>query len=284
MAFDYGKVKALESQVTPARYDYAQEKVDGSHFRFGVLNGRLWVMSKTSNLLLEPHRSNAQFKKAIDSVLRIHEEGPIRDGLTFFCEAVVRNKQNKLTYTNPPELGFVVFDVCDRGVFADPYTASQMTMRYVPGAMYLPAIPPDSSPERESVLGGMREGIVLKMVKRTLNNNANSIAKRVTSGFKEGTFSAKDDIWNAGKEFATPARFDKAIQYLRDSGQLTGTKKDIGKLMSRLNRDLEEEHRREIERLLWPKIWKLVARNASQGAVEYFMAHTREEDGGSDGV
>ena len=85
----------------------------------------------------------------------------------------------------------------------------------------------------------------------------------------------RDIIEEIGERLATPARFEKAVQHLRDSNMLVGEPKDIGVLMRELNRDFEE-HVDEIKNLLYANFRKDIIRVANRGFAEFYKAKLRD--------
>ena len=61
--------------------------------------------------------------------------------------------------------------------------------------------------------------------------------------FKSGKSNAQEFF----EQFNTEARFNKAIQKLKESGEYQGEPKEIGKLMKILNEDLEEECKEDVK-------------------------------------
>ena len=91
---------------------------------------------------------------------------------------------------------------------------------------------------------------------------------REMNGGKRGK-SRRDIIEEIGERLATLARFEKAVQHLRDSNMLVGEPKDIGVLMRELNRDFEE-HVDEIKNLLYANYRKDILRVANRGFAEFY--------------
>lgn len=114
--------------------------------------------------------------------------------------------------------------------------------------------------DRVSSLGGPKiEGIVLKNYSERAMIGSLVLplmaGKYVSEAFKE----VHKKEWKTGKDrkeillsqYHTEARWEKAIQHLRDSSVLTNSPKDIGPLIQEIHRDIEEECRQEIMEQLW---------------------------------
>ncbi|KKK70167.1 hypothetical protein LCGC14_2926750, partial [marine sediment metagenome] len=79
-----------------------------------------------------------------------------------------------------------------------------------------------------------------------------------------------------GDKLSTPARFEKAVQHLRDSNVLVGEPKDIGVLMRELNKDFEE-HVDEIKGLLYANFRKDILRVANRGFAEWYKKKLQDD-------
>ncbi len=52
-------------------------------------------------------------------------------------------------------------------------------------------------------------------------------------------------------QYKSEARWNKAVQHLRDNGELTGTPKDIGPLIKEVRQDIIAEEKENIKETLW---------------------------------
>jgi hypothetical protein len=134
---------------------------------------------------------------------------------------------------------------------------------------------------QKSALGGVEiEGVVVKNHRQFGADDKPLMAKVVRDGFKElnsGEWRAANptptDIREAlGRLVSTPARWQKAVQRLRDAGKLTESVKDIGPAIKELQSDIDAECKDLIiERLL---AWALptIRRRASGGFPDWYKA------------
>jgi hypothetical protein len=77
--------------------------------------------------------------------------------------------------------------------------------------------------------------------------------------------------WELFKQsFRTEARWRKAIQYLRDNGQLDNSPRDIGPLIKQINEDIKEEEEGAIKDGLYRIFGKDVLRVATAGFAEWY--------------
>lgn len=132
--------------------------------------------------------------------------------------------------------------------------------------------------DTESVLGGVLiEGFVLKAVNRDLfyYDGKPLMAKVVSDKFKEMHIS----VWKGKKAdvvegiiegLKTEARWQKAVGALRDSGELTGSVKDIGGLFKQVQCDIEEEEAETIKDLLYKHYRKKILRGSTYGLAEWY--------------
>ena len=67
------------------------------------------------------------------------------------------------------------------------------------------------------------------------------------------------------ERYKTPARWEKAIQHLRDDGTLTNSPRDIGLLIKEVRKDIQEECQSEIKEILFRWAWKQVCSKFTGG-------------------
>ena len=134
---------------------------------------------------------------------------------------------------------------------------------------------------RDSVLGGQSiEGVVLKPMGYDVfgKDGKALMAKYVSEKFKERHGSewkkanpGKQDVVRAIiDQLKTEARWEKAIQHLRDAGELQGAPQDIGPLLKELNRDMLEEEQEFIETMLSKWAMPQIRRGLAAGFAEWY--------------
>ena len=79
------------------------------------------------------------------------------------------------------------------------------------------------------------------------------------------------------EELRTKARWDKAIQHMRDEEKLTNSPKDIGLLMKELASDLELEEGEQIKKRLLDFFLKEIRKGVIKGFPEYYKKRLLEE-------
>lgn len=266
------------------------EKIDGSQFIFGKVEGELMMRSKGT--MIHDYHSRAEtdlFYPAIQYVISIEDKLP--DNMVFYGETLCRPKHNTLKYETTPKNHFMLFGVSTPAKsFVQDYEtltkyAEDIGCDVVP-LLYRGVI---NSPEqiqdfmgKESVLGGTNaEGVVVKNYQQPFLLGGQPIpvmaGKYVTEAFKEvhrknwngeNTGAGKWQLFKEG--YNTPARFDKAIQYLSEAGELENAPRDIGKLIARIKQDVEEEEKEIIKDFLWKQFGGEVLRIAARGFPEYY--------------
>jgi hypothetical protein len=263
------------------------EKVDGSQFGFGIINGQLFMRSKGAVLYAE--NPEKMFKEAIDYVSSVaHLLVP---GVMHYAEYLKKPKHNTLAYHRIPKNHLALFGVMDMSeVFVSDYNnltsmAERLDIDVVPLVFRGSIKSADfvlGLMERESYLGGVNiEGVVVKnyVNKFLLGGQPMPLmaGKFVSEAFKE----VHRDGWkkdNTGKGkwetfqdgYRTAARWEKAVQHLRESGTLTGTPQDIGPLLKEVQRDIAEEEMEIIKNFLWKEFGQQVLRSAVRGLPEWY--------------
>lgn len=238
-----------------------QEKLDGSQISFGVLGGELRVKSRSAPInVLAPDK---MFSKAVEHLKTVQHLMP--EGFVFRGEYLNRPKHNVLAYDRTPKGNIMLFDVqavtngnVEFLSVGEVYAwASKLGLEGCPLIHSGPLDGPEALRpmlDRVSVLGGAKiEGVVVKNYALAKTVEDTFAAKFVSEEFKEvhagkavgaergpkeAEESVEDRIIRAHK---TPARWQKAVQHLREQGVLTDSPKDIGLLVKEVQKDTLEE-------------------------------------------
>ncbi|MDO8519871.1 MAG: RNA ligase family protein [Deltaproteobacteria bacterium] len=265
------------------------EKIDGSQFSFGVtLEGELTVRSKGKELFFD--NPEKLFALAIGWVQSNRELilKTCQPGTFVYGEFLRVPKHNVLSYARVPKDNIMVFGVREKMNLISDYEKIAQTAQVL-GLEAVPLIGRAvvSSFEdlkkyftRESILGGtILEGIVVKNYRQycTLSDfNWISMGKFVREEFKEtlaeewGKISGLNWFDELKKTLKTEARWQKAVQHLRDEGNLTETAQDIGKLMAEIERDFSEEEKVRIKEILWKHQAPEILRYLKRGFPEWY--------------
>lgn len=106
--------------------------------------------------------------------------------------------------------------------------------------------------ELQSYLGGPVEGVVVKY-----QSDVN-VSKAFRESKSESELQSDGFIERLGDNFATNARFHKAIQHLRD------------KYIEELDTDFEKEYEELVKTMLWVEYSSIIKRYARTGAKQYY--------------
>jgi hypothetical protein len=245
------------------------EKIDGSQFGFGKTpEGELIIRSKGREI--EADNADKLFLPAVLYVNSIADRIP--NGFFFYGETLCAPRHSTLAYDRIPRNHIALFAVYE----VEPRVYHNYdTIREYAELFEVDAVPLlfrgetsavnvlEMVKDTPSYLGGQSvEGVVVKAYKDWMFLGQIPLSvmsgKYVTEEFKE--VHQKD--WsklNTGKgkfevlkeNYRTVARWNKAVQHLRENGELTGTPKDIGALIKETRVDIEAEEKENIKDVLW---------------------------------
>lgn len=259
------------------------EKVDGSQFSFGKIEGQLRMRSKGQEVF--PETADKNFKPVIEHVLAIAHLLP--SNKVYYGETLGRPKHNALAYERTPKGNFILFGVKtvtgwiyhheDLELAADwleceavplIYRGSVSTQEFLQGLL-----------DRESVLGKEKiEGVVIKNYGQLAISaySRECFVKLVRPEFKERNHSTHPSKSNRMESFLqgfkTEARWQKAYQHLNDKGVLTHSPADIGKLLKEIQDDLVTEEESFIREEAYKFVIRQVLKTAVEGAPEWYKA------------
>lgn len=267
-----------------------EEKMDGSQFSFGSFDGELRCRSKGA--IIQPEDPPSLFRKAVETVISLHEKGMLLNGCTYRAEAICSPKHNVLQYNRIPTGGLILFDVSPA---AHSYLSPE-SKRIEADRLGLEVVPTFTVTDRltlqdiedflkkESCLGGpLVEGVVIKPYNYDIFGKDKKVllGKYVSEAFKE----VHRNEWNTlhgpektghsliqmiGADLRTYPRWEKAIQRLREADVLTHSPKDIGPLMKEVSQDLDKEMYDVIAEALMKRFWKDIKRYAVRGLPEWY--------------
>lgn len=228
---------------------YVLEKMDGANFRFGRGDGGLLFGSR-NNVYADPENIPKGFRHSVEYVKERADPDDLRDGVTYFGEAM-HSHTLEYDWDNVPDvLGFAVYDH-DAGAFKSTPVAfdefDRLGIPTVPVVEFLS--PSDLSadypiPESE-YRDGPAEGVVFWHENTTR-------AKLRSEEFKEkhdAPVAQPQDFEGHGvlvKQYCTETRIDKRIDDLLDEGHDLGRELMGEGLPQAVSRDILEEHAHEI--------------------------------------
>jgi hypothetical protein len=283
----YPKVWALgHSGIKELLFDevIVEEKIDGSQFSFGRFDGVLHCKSKGAEINIEyPEK---MFSNAVDVVKKLD----LTDGFTYRAEYLKTPKHNVLAYDRIPKDHLIVFDISiGMEEYLVPETklseANRLGLECVPVLFKGSIENPASIVEllnTTSVLGGQKvEGIVIKNYRRFGIDKKILIGKYVSEAFKEvhgaewkeANPTKNDVIAHLIASYKTPARWNKAIQHLKEAGKLTQSPKDIGALIREVQDDIEAEEKEEIKNKLYANAIQHIKRGVVGGLPEFYKEY-----------
>lgn len=270
-----------------------QEKVDGSQFSFGLFGDAddpdaeplLRVRSKGAEMIVDAPEK--MFNKIVEVVKDLARRGQLRPNWTYRGEYLAKPKHNTLAYDRHPKNFLALFDIntgeeAYAGHELVKQEADRLGFDVVPTLYWGRVETLDQFRaflERESFLGGQKiEGVVVKNYARFGTDKKVLMGKFVSEAFKEAHTGAWKEA-NPGKQdivdklisgLATPARWSKAVQHLRERGALTDSPKDIGPLLKEIGTDVHAECADEIRDALFKWAWPSIQRGIIRGFPEWY--------------
>lgn len=262
-----------------------QEKIDGSQFSFGLVNGELFFRSKGAVIFAE--NPPTMFSKGVNTVKNLS----LTEGYIYRGELLDKPKHNTLAYDRVPNGNVILFDIesSDSTFLSEEQLkeeASRLGLEVVP-SYHFGEFPSGQDGlnliqgflNSTSVLGGQKvEGVVIKNYSQFGPDKKTLMGKFVSEAFKEvhkktwgeSNPGGKDIIQKIGLSLKTEARFNKAVQHLRERDEITDSPKDIGPLMRELNLDLLKEETDYIKDELYKWASKDILRVATSGFAEWY--------------
>ena len=263
-----------------------EEKVDGSQFSFGLFrdaDGLLVHRARSKGAELQLLAPEKMFAAAVEVIRDL----PLREGWTYRAEYLVKPKHNALAYDRVPHRHLIVFDINPAheeylSWDAKAEEAARLGLEVVPRVYEGRLDGLDQFRgwlDRISALGGQKvEGLVVKNYARFGPDKKVLIGKFVSEAFKEvhaaewkAANPAQGDIVEGLiRQYRTPARWAKAVQHLREAGEIEDSPRDIGKLIPAASKDIEAECGAEIREALFEWAWANVRRGVTSGLAEWY--------------
>jgi hypothetical protein len=277
-----------------------QEKVDGSQFSFGIFPSEEYpdLRCRSKGAQLHIDAPEKMFTAAIETVKELAQE--LHPGWTYRAEYLAKPKHNALAYDRIPHRHLIIFDInTGNESYMDTddvrEEADRLDLEVVPLIHRGRVDYITSFMQRMSVLGGQFiEGVVVKNYARFGKDGKALMGKFVSEGFKEVHGKEwRDANPNQGDvvqlligKYRTPARWQKAVQHMREEGALEGSPRDIGNLIKRAQVDVAAECKEEIMEALWGWAGKQVLRGSTAGLPEWYkeeLLKKQFEEGTDDG-
>ena len=268
-----------------------EEKIDGSQFSFGVIDGVLRCKSKGKELVVD--EPEPMFQLAVDTAKRLQAEGKLTDGWTYRGEYLKKPKHNTLIYDRVPAGYVILFDINTGHESYMPY-AEKAKIAHTLGLEVVPMLYEGMVTnidqlkgllERQSILGATTiEGMVIKNYARFGEDKKALMGKWVREEFRElhkinwkqSNPCQGDKITSLIKELKTEARWQKAIQHLKERGEYTNTPQDIGSLMREIRDDVQKECGEHIKEVMYKYAWESISRGIVGGFPEWYKTKLAE--------
>ncbi len=267
-----------------------EEKVDGSQFSFGLRDGAVVCRSKGKE---QTYGTDKLFNRAVEYAHSIKDR--LVEGWTYRGEVLDTPRHNTLSYNRVPANHIVIFDI-DTGYEeylppdARKDAAAELGLETVPVYCVAPAAASLAALsellDRESFLGGPKvEGVVIKSLELYGPDKKRLMAKHVSEAFKEvhqgewkkNNPTKRDLVSNIIDMYRVEARWEKAVQHLRESGLLLDAPQDIGPLMKEVSLDVLKEEEEVIKSILWRQMWPKISRGITAGLPEWYKAKLLEK-------
>lgn len=259
------------------------EKVDGSQFSFGVFDGE--IKTKSRGKIQDIYAPDKMFTKAIETVVRLAPK--LKDGWTYRGEYLNKPKHNVLAYDRVPDGNIIIFDIntgMEEYLSYDEMVAEVFDLGLEVVPIVYKGMVHDAQDilkmiDRSSILGKVNvEGIVAKNYNMFGRDGKALMGKFVSERFKEihnkewkkSNPSGLDIVGKLINKYKSPARWDKAVQHLKEEGGLVNEPKDIGPLLREVQRDTLEECKEEIMESLFKWAWPKLSRSISAGFPEWY--------------
>lgn len=280
--FSFGKPEAANILH---RAVVVQEKIDGSQFSF-AWNGD-YLMFRSKGQAITPGGIDKMFEAGMQAIIALTSQGQtLKKGYVYRGEYLQKPKHNALAYDRIPKDHVILFDVMTpSGSFLAPeelsVEAARIGLEVVPWSTAILDTPDDLKAHLDGIscLGGaLKEGIVIKDYNQSGPFGGPLMVKHVSEAFKE----VHRVTWkqsNPGKadivtflidKYRTPGRWQKAINHLRERGELKDDPSDIGPLMGEVAKDVHDECGLEIAEQLFDSFWKAISRGVTKGFPDWY--------------
>jgi hypothetical protein len=202
----------------------------------------------------------------------------------------MKPKHNSLAYDRVPAGNLIVFDIYtgDQEYLTHDAMTQEANRIGLEAVQLIAQTVEAPTPEtlREwlttpSVLGGQTvEGVVIKQVEPLLFGKDKKVlmGKFVSEHFREvhkrewklSNPTQSDVVQTICDTYCTVARWDKAIQHLRDDGKLCHDVTDISMIIKAVPGDVAKECREDIMQTLWEHFWPQIRRRVTSGLPQYY--------------
>ena len=96
------------------------------------------------------------------------------------------------------------------------------------------------------------------------------------TSWKERNPTGKDIVQRLIDHYSVEARYNKAVQHLKEGGLLEGSLRDIGLLIREVPEDIMKEETDNIKDILFKHFWPQIRRGVSHGIPEFYKLKLAE--------
>lgn len=265
-----------------------EEKVDGSNFSF-MVDDKGQAIFRSRKKEIYPDDLNNMFELGVEAVEKLLEDGNIAPYVIFRCEYLRRPRHNLIKYDRIPNNHLIVLDVSANRVYLThkekKTIANKIGFETVPLLFEGKLGNPDeqrkmleSLLETESILGGAKvEGVVIKSYDKWTHEGFPMWGKIVRDDFKEKMGAKTKKIQYGDKvitqiveSLKTEARWNKALQSIKEDGLYTGAPENIPHLLRAVHRDIDEEELDWIKEQLMAGYVKKIKGDVCKGLAEWY--------------
>lgn len=267
------------------------EKVDGSQISFGRIDGELLVRSKNQQLFVGAN--NGMFNLAMEKIQAVEDK--LVPGWIYRGEFFLKPKHNTLNYERVPKNNIMIYDI-EKGYGTSDFLRwrdrNKEALRLGFEAVRVFFVGPEATLDwirsyldNESALGQVKvEGVVVKNYSQFTEDKKVAKAKYVSADFQEKHVkewkvtnpTRKDVVQELIETYAVPARWQKAVQHLRDDGKLEGSPRDIGNLIKETQEDLKKEEADAIKEVLFKHFYPQISRGCVSGLPAWYKDQIAE--------
>ena len=298
----YQKIQQPYKEEVKGIYDgyvVIEEKIDGSQMRIEIdTDGTITCGSHHQDGVTV----DSMFRVGVEEAEKLFAEYKPKVKVTVFAEYLSKPKQNTIAYEKTPLHGLILFDVKKDTRYLDRKQKELFAKEH--GMEIVPVLWEGEGSEvteeltkelltKPSVLGHQKgfdriEGLVIKNYNKFYDVNRYPhleghwlCIKIVNDTFKEKNHeenpSSKNKFQELKEMYRTDARLLKAVQHLKEKGELKGELADLRFLVPEVIRDLEEEEKEVIKDALWKLFGKEICGYASKGMPEFYKKYLLEQ-------
>lgn len=282
--FSFGLVGA--SEADPVYLNIPPETC--SKFESHV-SGDFALKIRSKGCVMHIDAPEKMFQHAADTVKALAMAQLLVPNWTYRAEYLAKPKHNSLAYDRIPAHHLIIFDVSVGNQEYLSYEekakeAERIGLEVVP-RLFSGRITSTDEVRKflttTSILGGQAiEGVVIKPVLYNLfgEDKKALFGKFVSEAFKEvhrkawgeSNPTTKDIISQISDRYRTQARWNKAIQHLREAGSLVDDVQDIGPIIREIPIDILKECEADIKDDLFKFAWPHIRRSLAAGFPEYY--------------